>query len=106
MATSLIFQKLEKSKFRRVPFIPRVGVTVDWLGYQAAFRHSPILETLINLADKEFSVDNLKSVWRSELDDIRFPLMRGGLAAVKQLHTKVVEARKVSGSRKRDLSKK
>jgi hypothetical protein len=88
MATMLRLLKAESAMLRRVQFLPRVGMTVELGGRVLVFKHTPTLETLLNLKDRGFSLKNLTKLAIEELEEIRYPVLKRGLAAVKDLGEK------------------
>ena len=95
MANMFCVHKAERTKMRKLPFLPRIGITIDVAGRQFIYKQSPILETVLNLRDRGFSLKNLAKAAAEELDEIRFPIVKRGLAAVKDLHAKVTEGKPV-----------
>lgn len=88
MASMLRLLKAESTKLRRVKFLPRLGVTFELGGRVLVFKHTPAFETLLNLKDRGFSLKNLSKLAADELEEIRFPILKRGLAAVKDLGEK------------------
>ena len=82
MAYTFYVQKSERTKLRRLPFLPRFGITVETFGRQLTFKQVPLLETLLNLRDRGLSLSNFRRLAKEEWDEIRFP-GRPALAAVK-----------------------
>ena len=82
MAYTFYVQKTERTKLRRLPFLPRFGITVETFGRQFTFKQVPLLETLLNLRDRGFSLSNFRKLAKDEWDEIRFP-GRPALATVK-----------------------
>ena len=86
MAYTLHFQKVERTKLRRLPFLPRFGITIDTFGRQLTIKQVPLLETLLNLRDRGFNLGNFRRLAKEEWDEIRFPTKGSaseGRAAVK-----------------------
>jgi hypothetical protein len=69
----LEMHKSKRTATRKLPFLPRVGLTVDFAGRHFAFRYAPMLETLMNVRERGFSVKNALSVLRAQLDEVGFP---------------------------------
>lgn len=107
MATMFSMHKAERTKLRRLPFLPRIGIVVDFAGQRLTIKHAPLLETALNLKDRGFNLKNLRKVLTDELNEIRFPVERG-LAAVASLKTTVPEVAKVmkKGAAKASTKKK
>ena len=106
MANMLCLQKTEPSKLRRLPLLPRIGITIELAGRQLTYKQAPLLETLLNLKDRGFNLKNLAKVAQEELDEIRFPVIKRGLAAVKDLHAKTAEAKIVKKAAAKAAAKK
>lgn len=62
--------KPKKSKVKRLNFLPRIGLTIDFAGTQITYRQAPILETVVNLFDRGFSMKNLMDVSFEQLQEI------------------------------------
>lgn len=107
MATMFSMHKSERTKLRRLPFLPRIGIVVDFAGQRLTLKHAPLLETALNLRDRGFNLKNLRKVLAEELNEIRFPVERG-MAAVASLKTVVPEAAKIvkKGAAKAAAAKK
>jgi hypothetical protein len=93
MANMFCVQKVERSKLRKLPMLPRFAVTVEFAGRQFIFKQAPFLETLLNVKDRGFSLKNLLKVAAEELDEIRLPAGKRPLASVKDLHAKSAEGK-------------
>lgn len=70
MATSISIEKSKPSKLRRLPFLPRLGFTVDFAGVELSYRQAPILEALFNMKDRGISVEKLLEVSTEQLREI------------------------------------
>lgn len=88
MASMLRVLKAESAKLRRVKFLPRIGLTVEIAGRQLVFKHTPTLETLLNFRDRGYNFKAMSKLAAEELEEIRFPILKRGLAAVKDLSEK------------------
>ncbi len=88
MASMLRILKAESTKLRRVKFLPRIGLTVEMGGRVLVFKHTPALETFLNLKQRGLTLKNLGKLAIDELEEIRFPVLKAGLAAVKDLSDK------------------
>ncbi len=88
MTTMLRLLKAESTKLRRVKFLPRIGLTIDLGGRILVFKSTPALETFLNLKDRGLALKNLAKLAIDEMDEIRFPILKFGLAAVKDFSDK------------------
>ena len=66
-------RKKKESKTRRLPLLPRVGVYVDWAGYETIFKFAPLLEALVQLPERGMSVYQLVKLSKEQLEEIKFP---------------------------------
>jgi hypothetical protein len=73
MANSLCVEKANESRLQRLPFLPRIGVVVDFGGRQFVYRHAPILEALVNMRKTGFSLRNLLDISFEQLKEIKLP---------------------------------
>ena len=106
MAHLIKLVKVEPSKLRRLPFLPRIGLSVELGGLQLVMKHTPPLETLLNLRERGFSWKNLSKLMVDELDEIRFPSLKQSLAAVKTLHSKAADAKGIKKGAAKVAAKK
>ena len=63
----------DKSRSRKFPLLPRIGIVVDFGGKRFSFRHAPLLETLINLLERGPSRSNLQKIVTEQLYEIALP---------------------------------
>ncbi len=82
----------EKSRSRKFPWLPRVGVVVDFAGRRFSFRHAPLFETVMNLLERGLTRSNLEKIVTEQLYEISLPsLIRKRTVDVKArtIHHKV-----------------
>jgi hypothetical protein len=97
MASSFSVDRAERSKLRRIPFLPRLGLTLEIGGRQFTFKNAPFIETFLNWRDLGFTFANFKKVAVEELDEINFPDRKTQrFATVKNLKPKT-SIKKASG---------
>ena len=65
--------KSEKSRSRKFPLLPRVGIVVDVAGKRFSFRHAPLVETLWNLLERGPTRQNLEKILAEQLYEISLP---------------------------------
>ncbi|RYZ76081.1 MAG: hypothetical protein EOP04_32490 [Proteobacteria bacterium] len=65
--------KTDKSRSRKFPFLPRVGIVIDFAGKSYSFRHAPLMETLLNLLERGPSRANLQKIVTEQLYEISLP---------------------------------
>lgn len=63
----------EKSRSRKFPLLPRIGIVVDVAGKQFSFRHAPLIETLVNLLERGANRANLEKIVTEQLYEISLP---------------------------------
>ena len=63
----------EKSRSRKLPFLPRIGLVIDFGGRRFSFRHAPLLETLLNLLERGANRSNLQKIVTEQLYEISLP---------------------------------
>jgi len=63
----------DKSRSRKFPLLPRVGIVIDFAGRQFSFRHAPLVETLLNLFERGPSRSNLEKIVTEQLYEISLP---------------------------------
>lgn len=78
MAISLCVKKSRESKIRRLSFLPRIGVSIDFAGKKYAYKQAPLLEAVVNLFDRGFSMKNLMEVAKDQLGEIELTPSDGG----------------------------
>lgn len=95
MATMFSMKKTERSKTRRLPLLPRVGLVVDVAGRTFTFKYASLLETAMNVRDRGLPLSAFRKVLTEELAEIKFSaLVERGLAAVKKSPAKAAAAKK------------
>ncbi|MFY7927926.1 MAG: hypothetical protein ACOVS5_03565 [Oligoflexus sp.] len=65
--------RCEKSRSRKFPWLPRVGIVVDFAGRRFSLRHAPLLETLMNLFERGPTRSNLEKIVTEQLYEISLP---------------------------------
>ena len=63
----------DKSRSRKLPFLPRIGIVIDFGGRQFSFRHAPLVETLWNLLERGPNRSNLEKIVTEQLYEISLP---------------------------------
>jgi hypothetical protein len=63
----------DKSRSRKFPLLPRVGIVVDIGGKRFSFRHAPLIETLLNLLERGPNRSNLEKIVTEQLYEISLP---------------------------------
>ena len=66
-------EKRQKSSTRKLPFLPRIGIYVDFCGYEFVLKHVPLLETLLNINPYHLTRAKLEQVIANQLDEVVFP---------------------------------
>lgn len=82
----LSIEKKSPTSTRKIPFLPRIGVYVDFAGYELYFKQVPFLESMLNLWEegheallrqgKPLSVSRLRSIVKQQFSEIKFPLIK------------------------------
>lgn len=70
MSSMLCVEKAKSSALKRLKFLPRFGIVVDFAGREITYRQAPVLETLVNAGLKGFSMKNFMEVAFQQLDEI------------------------------------
>jgi|GEM_PF-1807089 len=73
MSISISVEKSGKSSVKRLPFLPRFGLTVDFGGRRFTYRQTPVLETLHNLRLRGFSMRNFVEIAYRQLMEVEMP---------------------------------
>ena len=76
MANQFCINKIKKSKTRKLPFLPRIGLTVELGNRQFVLRSAPLLETILNTVERGFSIKNMMDVGFEELKEIKLPALK------------------------------
>jgi len=63
----------KKSKLRRLSFLPRIGLTVDFAGTQYGYFQVPITELLFNMLGREITLANVISVSHQQIKELDLP---------------------------------
>lgn len=70
MSNSLSVEKSKPSRVKRLRFLPRVALFVDFGGRELSYRQAPLLETLYNMRGRKFSLKGLLEVAHQQLSEI------------------------------------
>jgi len=76
MADSFGISKLKKSPTRKLSALPRFGIYFEIFGRRFTYKRAPILETLVLLKERGFTLAHLMSASIEQLDEIRFPALK------------------------------
>ena len=86
MANMIKVVKSEKSKSRKLPFLPRIGIVVDAFGRQFIFKGVPFAETFLSARERGFSLATLQKAAEDLLNEVSIPKALGrSLAVVKDI---------------------
>ncbi len=66
-------ERSSRTSTRKLPFLPRFGIVVDFAGRRWSFKQVPFTETLLNVLERGLSVRNFKAVIREQIQEINFP---------------------------------
>ncbi|MDD9950975.1 MAG: hypothetical protein OXT67_05355 [Zetaproteobacteria bacterium] len=66
-------EKRKKTGTRKLPFLPRVGIYIDFAGYEVVLKHVPIMETLVNINPYHLTRAKLQQVMAMQMDEVNFP---------------------------------
>lgn len=73
MSVEFFNRKRKKTKSRQLPFLPRIGIYVDWAGYESVFKFAPPIEAAMLLPERGMSVYQLIKISKEQLSEIKFP---------------------------------
>lgn len=59
MSIVLTSRPSKPSKLKRLSFLPRIGITVDFAGHQFGYFQVPLIENFVNLVGRGFTVENI-----------------------------------------------
>jgi hypothetical protein len=71
MALFFDVQKSKKSKVRRLGFLPRIGITLDFGGKSLRYKQAPILETVFNAIIQGPSKKTLTQIVKNQFKEIK-----------------------------------
>ncbi len=94
-------ERTDKSRSRKFPLLPRIGIVVDFAGRSFSFRHAPLVETLLNLLERGPSRSNLEKIVTEQLYEISLPsLVRKRTVDVKArtIHVRAKELKEQSST--------
>ena len=66
-------ERSRKTRSRKFPLLPRIGLVVDVAGRRLSYRQAPILETVINLLERGATRANFNRIIAEQLYEITFP---------------------------------
>lgn len=93
MSSEFFAEKIKQSPSRKLPFLPRVGVVVEFGKRRFTFRHVPLLETLAILLERGPTVLNFRRIIKEQMNEI-------SLNDKPKKRTVDVEARTISSRNK------
>lgn len=73
MSVEFFHKRRKKTKSRQLPYLPRIGIYVDWAGYESVFKFAPLMEAFMSLPERGMSVYQLIKVSKEQLSEIKFP---------------------------------
>lgn len=76
IALEFFIQKKANDAGRSLPYLPRVGVYIDFAGLELVFKKTSFLEAIIEVAENNLHPSNLYRISRKHLAQIRFPQLR------------------------------
>jgi hypothetical protein len=76
MATLLFREKKPPSATRKCPWIPRVGLYIDFGNFVFGFRQISLLEAMLNLPERGITMAQLLKVLKEQAQDIQFPSLK------------------------------
>lgn len=62
----------KQSKTRKLPYLPRLGLVIDFAGYELTLKFAPFLEAVLSLPERGFSSQNLTDITAEQFDEIAF----------------------------------
>ena len=65
-------KKKQQPKTKRISFLPRIGIYVDFLGREISLKQVPSLETIYNVVTSGVTLSNLKNITKRQLSEIKF----------------------------------
>jgi len=66
-------EKIQFSKIRRIPFLPRIGIVVELGDKRLAYKYVPVIETIVNLLDGPLTLSRLKNIVKNQFAELQFP---------------------------------
>ncbi|NRA64609.1 MAG: hypothetical protein HRU19_09010 [Pseudobacteriovorax sp.] len=66
-------ERSKKTKTRKFPLLPRIGIVVDIGGRRLSYRQAPVLETLVNLWERGPTRANFDKIIAEQLYEIALP---------------------------------
>ena len=65
--------KKKPSKTRKLPFLPRIGIYIDFGGREFVYKQTSLLETALNLQERGISMSNWMKLMVEQFSEIEFP---------------------------------
>ena len=73
MHINVLYRKKSPTALRKLNWLPRIGLYIDFAGYEFIYKHVPLLESMINLLEGPLTENQLRSIIRRQLAEIKFP---------------------------------
>ncbi len=69
-------EKKKPSKTRKLPFLPRFGIYIDFAGRDFVYKQTSLLETALNLQERGLSLSNFTKLMVEQFAEIQFPIRK------------------------------
>ena len=70
MAIDFSFNKVKKTKTRKLSILPRIGFSVEFAGKRLTYKHVPFLETILNTKRRDFTLKRMGEVSNNQLQEV------------------------------------
>ncbi len=73
MINLLRIERVKRTRSRKIPFLPRIGLVVEVAGRRVSYRQAPIFETILNLLERGATKSNFDKIVMEQLYEISLP---------------------------------
>ncbi len=73
MVNILRIERSKRTRSRKLPYLPRIGIVIDFGGRRISYRQAPIIETILNLIERGASRSNFDKIITEQLYEIALP---------------------------------
>jgi hypothetical protein len=94
MGVSFEVDKKKPSKTRKLPFLPRVGIYVDFGGREFVYKQTSLLETALNLQERGITMANWVKLMVEQFAEIEFPTKKKGKTITTSARTISIQRKK------------
>ena len=80
MAIFFRAERIPKTKLKRLPMLPRIGIVFDFAGKRYSYKYVSVVDTIASVvSDGPITLSNFKKVIKAQFEEIEFPPITDGI---------------------------